>query len=215
MIRCWSIELFKQVYDILVELWEVKEIPATWQLRWVQLIPKTDEPTLGDLRPLCLLEVIRKLWTRIFVTRITDFFAAQQIMAQGRHCGRGKGTDSGAAETLALMMTAKAAYCKMYMSSWDVRRAFDSVAKFVLRFSLIRLGVPEQLAEYISSMDREAVMYIKSPLAILVHQEGGTDALDALRMGFRPERGTTQGAGESPLLYMASTISWLKTVMIS
>ena len=169
MIRCWPVELLQGVYEDLVELWHKQEIPNAWQCRWVQLIPKKDDPGLADLRPLCLLEVLRKLWTRIFVGRITKFLTATHGMEDGQHCGKGRGTNSGFAATMAMLQTAKAHRSKLYVSSWDVQRAFDSVAKGVLKFGLIRLGVPEPLAEFISLMDRQAEMFIRTPLALLVH----------------------------------------------
>ena len=46
-------------------------------------------------------------------------------------------------------------------------------------------------------------MFIKTPLALLVHHEDGIAGLRSHGMSFRPARGTPQGAGESPLLYMA------------
>lgn len=52
---------------------------------------KGDEPELADLRPLCLLEALRKLWTRVFVTRM----AVSNGMEPGQHCDRVKGTNSG------------------------------------------------------------------------------------------------------------------------
>ena len=107
-------------------------------------------------------------------------------MEEGQHCGKGKGTNSGFAETMAMLETAKAHKSKLYISSWDVQRAFDSVGKGILKFGLVRLGVPDELAEYISRLDRQAEMFIKTPLALLVCQEHGIPGLRRLGMGRIP-----------------------------
>ena len=107
MMKCWPLQLLKAVHADLVELWDSDIIPTSWNCRWVQLIPKKDEPGLSDLRPLCLLEVMRKVWAKTFVSRINDHLHLQGGFGS-QHCGKGRGTNSGFAETAAMIQTAKA-----------------------------------------------------------------------------------------------------------
>ena len=76
------------------------------------------DPTVSQLRPLCLLEVLRKLWSKIFVQRIADFVSQQQIFHQGQHSGKGKGTESAVLEFAAGLETAKELKTDIYISSW-------------------------------------------------------------------------------------------------
>jgi hypothetical protein len=41
----------------------------------------------------------------------------------------------------------------IYITIWDIRRAFDSVAKPLVVVALQRLGVPERLTDYIVAVD--------------------------------------------------------------
>ena len=52
------------------------------------------------------------------------------------------------------METAKEMQCDLYMSSWDIKRAFDRVPKQLLIFAWVRLGVPPDVAECLVNIDR-------------------------------------------------------------
>ena len=60
--RYWSVDVVKSIYAACCDLWITKSVPVEWTRRWVHLIPKAPDPTLDELRPICLLEVTRKLW---------------------------------------------------------------------------------------------------------------------------------------------------------
>ena len=91
----------------LVDNWSNNAIPEDWKWRWLLPIPKVPDPTLSQLRPICLLEVLRKLWSKIFVQRINDFMQQEAILHPGQHSGKGKGTDSAVLEFAAILETAK------------------------------------------------------------------------------------------------------------
>ena len=57
----------RHVYHHLASLWETKAVPPWWQCRWLCPIPKVPDPdpSMDDLRPLMLVEVLRKLWVGI------------------------------------------------------------------------------------------------------------------------------------------------------
>ena len=52
-------------------------------------------------------------------------------------------------------------------------------------------------------MDRDAVMVIQTPLAMVVHSALGTEGLTEHGLSFHPERGTAQGGVDSSLVYAA------------
>ena len=66
----------------------------------------------------------------------------------GQHCGIGKGTETGVLEFAATLETAKELKSEVFISSWDLKRAFDSVDRRLLVFAWERLGVPSSLAHY-------------------------------------------------------------------
>ena len=68
-------DLHKATYQMLCTLWPTQHIPEFWKQRWLVPLPKTAELTnIEDLRPICLLEIFRKLWTSILTHRIRTAF---------------------------------------------------------------------------------------------------------------------------------------------
>ena len=54
-----------------MSLWPTQHIPDFWKQRWlVPLLKTTELSNIEDLRPICLLEIFRKLWTSILTHRI-------------------------------------------------------------------------------------------------------------------------------------------------
>ena len=62
------------------------------------------------------------------------------------YSGKGKGTEIAVLEFAAGLETAKELKTDIYISSWDIKRAYDSVQRKFLLFSWIRIGVPRELA---------------------------------------------------------------------
>ena len=54
----------------------------------------------------------------------------------------------------------------LYISSWDIRRAFDSVAKEAMDASWQRLGVPATTAHWIAHLDDQGPTAVRSPWAL-------------------------------------------------
>ena len=53
----------------------------------------------------------------------------EQVLREGQHAGRGKGTDSAVLEFAAALETAKENRSQIYISSYDFKRAYDSVQR--------------------------------------------------------------------------------------
>jgi len=53
----------------------------------------------------------------------------------------------------------------LYLSSWDIKKAFDSLSKNSLRFSWTRLGVPAHIAELLVSLDKDCHTIVHFPYA--------------------------------------------------
>jgi hypothetical protein len=71
MIKAWPQSTREAAFAILSRLWENKSIPIWWGDKLLCGIPKkADSSTLANVRPIELLEVLRKLWTSLIVVRI-------------------------------------------------------------------------------------------------------------------------------------------------
>ena len=60
----------EKIYDELKDKFIKKEIPEGWGDCFLAPIPKVTDPTLADLRPLMLFEVLRKIWTEVIMGKI-------------------------------------------------------------------------------------------------------------------------------------------------
>ena len=139
----------------------------TW-LQWGWLCPKPKDPdngiTLDGLRPLMLLEVLRKLWIWIHIRKIVCLWDTHLALNPNQHgFRRGHGTDSALIVHINCMEHARLSQTPLFMSSWDIRRAFDSVSKEAMDASWRRLGVPPSTAHWTAHLDDDGPTAIRSP----------------------------------------------------
>ena len=93
------------------------------------------------------------------------------------------------------------------ISSFDMRRAFDSVSKGLIQLGWILLGVPEDVVGWLQAMNEEALTIVRTPFALEIHNADGLERLwKAIQEGrlaaFMVERGTAQGDVTSPATWM-------------
>ena len=205
MIRMWTPPIVERVHQALSESWKDYTFPEHWQHAWLVPIPKTDDPTLDDLRPLSLLDALRKIWLSIFVRRIQQGWSEFSLLCAAQEGSRPNcGTDTAILRFLNCMEGAKEVGSQVYLSSWDMKRAFDSVPKSLLTFAWMRMGIPESLATYLTALDVGGTTVVRTPLALDTLRSRTPEAIrDTLAMGFTPEMGTGQGDVVSPLAWSA------------
>ena len=206
MAKGWPDQVTHYVHQCLLHLWNQPQTPGWLQWSWLCPKPKNpeEEVTLDGLRPLLLLEVIRKLWTGIIVGRITRAWERHRILATAQQGFRpGRGTDTALIQFINAREHAEETRTPLYTSSWDIRRAFDSVSREAMELGWMRLGVPPQIAGWLAGMDVGGATAIRSPWALQTwwqHQYEGfatTPSLDGPHT-FQRERGTPQGDVTSP-----------------
>ena len=169
MVRGWPPEVVAYAHSCLTQLWQADYTPD-W-MKWGWLCPKPKDPTveatLDGLRPLTLMEVIRKVWVRITIDRITAAWDRHGILAEAQHgfCHR-RGTDTALLQFINALEHAYETNSPLYTSSWDIRRAFDSVPREAMELSWLRLGVPPRTAAWIAHMDTDGQTAIRSPWAL-------------------------------------------------
>ena len=183
---------------LLVQQW------PGWGRRWLQPIPKIIDPGLEDLRPLMLVEVTRKIWVGLIMAKIADFWKETGLIDEAQHAYiRGKGTHTAIPQLTNCLEGAKEYKTDIYISSWDMKRAFDSLGKkFIIR-CLRRLHVPLSLATFMTSLDEEGFVFVKCPKNMKAAEEGLV-ALEDKGLKFSTRRGTGQGDIPFPLLWVAA-----------
>ena len=143
--------------------------PTPAWLQWGWLCPKPKDPkrgiTLDGLRPLMLLEVLRKLWVWIYVRKIVRLWEAHQVLTPCQHgFRRGHGTDSGILVNINCLEHARHTNNPLFLSSWNIRREFDSVSKETMDASWRRLGVPPETAHWIAQLCNTLTIRAPQPL---------------------------------------------------
>ena len=68
----WQPPMIAEVYECLATMWQDHHIPAAWKWKWFVPIPKNSSRRIQDIRPIMLMEVLRKLWTGLLVDEITS-----------------------------------------------------------------------------------------------------------------------------------------------
>jgi hypothetical protein len=71
MIHCLPPSASQYMYDLLLTMWSHRYVPPWWKHHWRTLVPKTTDihVTLLKLRPICLLEVTRKIWLSLIIRK--------------------------------------------------------------------------------------------------------------------------------------------------
>ena len=78
---------------------------------------------------------------------------------------KGLGTDTASIQHLNLMEQAIGDMEDLYLSTWDMKRAFDALSKSLIMIGWERGGVPTEVARWIAEMDVEGVTVVRSPAA--------------------------------------------------
>ena len=202
MLKIAPLPVITAIHDCLTAMWVDKEIQEHHKWRWLLPIPKVASPELTDLRPLSLVEVSRKLWASVLMRKVSREWARNGCLNKRQHgFVTGKSMDEAVLEVMNTMETAKEMQCDLYMSSWDIKRAFDRVPKQLLIFGWVRLGVPPDVDEYLVNIDRGGKTVVRTPHAQDTYWEGGYDSLEALC--FLAQLGAGQGTVDAPLNWNA------------
>jgi hypothetical protein len=209
MMKCWPPEILNHLFECLSNMWSSNEIPEFWQWRWLcPIVKASGSHELEELRPLMLVETSRKLWTGIIINRIKRKWDSENMLNHMQHGFRARhGTCTATIQLINALEANRAANADLLVSSWDMKRAFDSVGKNIQVASWIRLGVPPKLAHYLSHLDTNGKTVIRSPLARKAWEDhkynGFSNVMDSLPNHFDCERGTGQGDVGSPTNWAA------------
>ena len=166
-------------------------IPGAWTKSHVHPITKPGA-TKGDfskLRPIALLETVRKIFFRVLVNRIAD-----PLHLSSTFCPWQFGFTAGlqcpyAISTIRSVIDIHNREKRpLFLVSFDIRRAFDSVSLPSLLASLRRFGIPQEL------QDITTFMY--------EHRKAQVHTAFGLTDPFQPNNGLDQGDTLSPLLWI-------------
>ena len=219
MIKMWPDSCKQIAYDCLARQWEDKYRCPSWKWRWLVPIPKkhNDITMLNDLRPLMLIEALRKIWTGLIITKMQSTWRSNHTLNDAQHgCQKHMGTATASLLHIDSIEAAHEAGIHLHRSSWDKSRAFDSVSKNLMRLAWHRHGVPDDIIEYLVELDIDGPTIARTPHAATawkkrpyactnsIHQPHPIDdPVTQLLSSFTADRGTGQGDVSSPACWNA------------
>ena len=155
-------------YAGFVQFWLSDCIVAPWKWRWLHIIPKTQADNLspGDLRPLMLCEVLRKLMSTNILHKVLDVFFVTRVVDPSHHAYlAGRGTESATMLVINYREDAEEKHLISEQSSFDEEKAFDTTSKPFMEWSWRRLGVPREVARWLAHMNGDGITVAKTPFA--------------------------------------------------
>ena len=103
----------------------------------------------------------------IVVKKIKRVWEWYGILQPNQHSGlKCRGTPTATLKSINVIEQAQESHSDIFSTSWDIRRAFDSVSKNLQKIAYARLGVPDDIIDYIVDIDDESQTYIRSPQAV-------------------------------------------------
>lgn len=143
--------------------------PTRWKSQKLVLLPKGKGPAhaANSYRPLCLLDIVGKLFERILYTRIEAI--TESINGLGSHqygFRKGKSTLDALSAVCNIAKTAisgdrwlggRKEYCAIV--TLDVRNAFNTARWPVILAAMYRMGIPEYLRIVVGSYFRDRVLW--------------------------------------------------------
>ena len=194
MLRRTPPSIIKHVHSQLQALWLDKTTPDWLKRKWLCAIPKEpDSSDLNKLRPIMLIEILRKLWTGAMIRKIRWAWEKSQILSDTQYGFRSGRSCPQAILQLINAMEAHTEGQNLYMSSWDIKRAFDSIPRPIIELALRRLGVPTLIATYLAYIDEDDMIQVRSPAS---HKHGDNER-------FSSRQGAGQGDKASPSIWIA------------
>jgi len=154
------------------------------------------------------------MWAGMVTTRVQRVWHRHSLLHPNQHGFRNQhGTHTAILHVLNLLEAAGDSK-PVHITFWDIRRAFDSVPKWLQRLAWARLGLSTTDLEWFLGLDAEGMIIIRTPYQQQsMHPSGGADIMDGKPMlqprgnSFHPERGI--GQGDTPHLPRSSLSRYL------
>jgi exonuclease III/ribonuclease HI len=180
------------LHRLILAIWKGDALPESWRTGQMILIYKDgSETSIGNYRPITLLQASYKLYSHILSERATAFVEKRNILSESQYGFRaGRSTAHALFATTEAIRTAANSNTPLHMVFVDFKKAFDSIEHDVLDAVLSEAfyGIPPKLGEALRQTYRNR--------SILMKMEQG-DSLP-----FPIGRGVPQGDPLSSLLFI-------------
>jgi hypothetical protein len=196
MLRLVEEDIILKVYEQLRAIWSTKRFPTWMRFKHLVPLPKIDTDVLNveQIRPIMLIEILRKLWLRPMVNRIRSTWQEQGVLVATQYGFLSERSCAHAImQLINVLEQAKYENRSLYFSTFDISKAFDTVQRPFAEMALRRLGVPKETAHAFAFIDEDDEILVLTPWA--------KQQAEATR--FSSYIGCGQGDIQSPLIWTA------------
>eukprot|EP01041_Mallomonas_annulata_P011199 gene11199-23390_t len=195
MIQLWPITIKTLIYHALINLYRHNHVPEQWNWRVLCYIPKSEgTTTIGNLRPLALIESLRKLWINLLLYPTLCTLHDNNHLSTAQHgYTHGKSTTTATMTLINYMET----HSTFYLSSFDFTKAFDSISQPFIDLAYLRLGCSKQMQHWLTTSDRTGRTIIRTPYAQHLWNKSGYSGFTD-ENSFQVGKGVGQGDIPSP-----------------
>ncbi|KAH7709040.1 reverse transcriptase [Aphelenchoides avenae] len=169
MLKAAGTTLWDQIAKFFTQCLKAKQIPLKWkESRTVLLFKKGDPEDLKNYRPICLLPVMYKLFTKVILNRITGQLDAAQPNEQAGFRS-GFCTFDHMQVMNQLQEKAREKNLKLYLIFIDYEKAFDSIEINAVLNAIQKQGVQQQYVDVLENVYDGCTTEVKlfeEPIAI-------------------------------------------------
>jgi hypothetical protein len=129
-------------------------------------MPKVLNPTEKDLRPLMMVEVLRKAWYSFSIKKMWTFLERHKLIQKNQFAYR-KDREGPIAQLIMSSILEEAAETEssIVTSSWDEVHGFDTVTTNSSKLSMYTKGLPIGFVNHLADLDKNGHVYVRTPLA--------------------------------------------------
>jgi hypothetical protein len=173
--------ILRRLFDCVNGLWLQKKVPSSWQKRLLVAIKKKpNSTTIKELRPIMLLEVIRKTFLSMIYIRIDGILRAHGIFNQSQCGGLARvSTDDAILPIKNAFEAAWETLSSLHATAYDKKAAFDSPPRHFIALGWARLGIPKEVAKYFVDCDIYNDITPRSPYYLLHPEDAQSFAADS------------------------------------
>ena len=201
ILKLAPVPLLEHLFDLCARMWEHRYIPPYWKVKYLHLLVKDlSKSGLNNLRPIGLIEVLRKIWSNLVIHRVRCAMYESKFLSTAQYgfVSR-KGTTDELIQLTNVLEEASESNTHIELTTWDISKAFDSVGRNIQFITWLRMGVPIDVAKWFVDLDNGGYFIVRSPYALhhmrtLNHPTSPAEVMElAQQLGFQAERGYTQG----------------------
>ncbi|GBC07992.1 hypothetical protein RclHR1_07840005 [Rhizophagus clarus] len=144
-------------------------VPKDWKFLTIFPIPKPDrfEYNIANVRPIALLEIVRKIFTKFISTQLTDILQDHNVLCNANYCGlKGESTVSLIRLINNLIEDAKENSKELWIVLQDISKAFDSISLDFLELALIRICLPNHAVRCIINLFKGRIVQIATAFGL-------------------------------------------------